>query len=115
MPQLFDETELLERVGHDWEFLRETAVMLSTQSRPMMQELHRAVESGDANLLRSTAHTLKGMISNFCAHEVSASAAAVEKFGKSGETAAANDSVATLEAQLEELIAALNDWLAGQV
>ena len=112
MPQLFDEKELLERVDNDWDFLSETVQMLNTDGRSLMEEVRKAAESSDAAALSRSAHTLKGMISNFCSPAAHASAFEVEKMGKSGELAAAPAAVSALAAQLDSLIAELNDFVA---
>ena len=78
----------------------------------LLAEIKSADASGDAAALERSAHTLKGMIANFCAPEAFAAARLVETIGKSGDVAAAPAAVAALEAQLDRLIAALNDFLA---
>ena len=110
---LFDETELLARVDNDREFLAETVEMLATDGRALMDEVRRATAAGDAQALGRSAHTLKGMISNFCASESQASAFELERLGKSGDLSAAPAVLGKLEAQLESLIAALTEFTAG--
>ena len=107
MPKLFDDKELLERVDNDWEFLSETVQMLETDGRALMVELKAAVASGDAPAIGRTAHTLKGMISNFCAPAVQTLASDVEKAGKAGDCAGAAAASAKLEPALEALIVEL--------
>jgi len=109
---LFDEKELLDRVDHDVEFLTDTIRMLETDGRALLDEISLAAATGDAPTLARSAHALKGMISNFCAPEAHASAAEVEKIAREGRLAAAPAAVATLEAQLDALLRALNDFLA---
>jgi HPt (histidine-containing phosphotransfer) domain-containing protein len=109
---LFDEKELLDRVDHDIDFLADTVRMLETDGRALLDEISLAAATGDAPTLGRSAHTLKGMISNFCAPEFHASATQVEKIGKEGDLAPAPAAVAALEAQLDALIKALNDFLA---
>jgi protein-histidine pros-kinase len=112
MSRVFDEKELLERIDNDWDFLAETVEMLSTDGRGLMDEIRRSAGAHDAAALGRAAHTLKGMISNFCAAAPQASAFEVEKIGKSGDLAAAPAAIKSLEAQLDSLIAALTDFLA---
>ena len=112
MLPVFDETELLDRVDNDWEFLSETVEMLSTDGRALMAEIRRASDAGDAAALGRAAHTLKGMISNFCAPTAQASAFAVETIGKEGDLSSAPQAVAALESHLDALTAALNDFVA---
>jgi HPt (histidine-containing phosphotransfer) domain-containing protein len=105
--QLFDEAELMERVENDVAFLADTVQMLETDGRALMVELQTAVASGDAPAIGRTAHTLKGMISNFCSPAVQALAFDVEKAGKAGDAAGAAATSAKLEPELEGLIVEL--------
>ena len=112
MSPVFDEKELLDRIDNDWEFLAETVQMLSTDGRALMAEVRRASDAGDAATLGRAAHTLKGMISNFCSPTTQASAFAVEKIGKEGDLSSAPKAVTVLETDLDALIAALNGFVA---
>ena len=107
MAQLFDEAELMERVDDDVEFLADTVQMLETDGRALMVELKTAIASGDAPAIGRTAHTLKGMISNFCSPAVQTLAFDVEKAGKAGDGAGAAAASAKLEPELEALIVEL--------
>ena len=112
MPRTFDEKELLERVDNDWEFLGDTVQMLADDGPNLLSDIRRAVEAGDAPGVGRAAHTLKGMISNFCAAEAQSGALAVEQLGKSGDLAAVAPALQTLETQLNALIADLNGFVA---
>lgn len=107
MARLFDEVELMERVDDDVEFLAETVQMLETDGRALMVELKTAIASVDPPAIGRTAHTLKGMISNFCSPAVQTLALDVETAGKAGDAAGAAAASATLEPELEALIAEL--------
>jgi HPt (histidine-containing phosphotransfer) domain-containing protein len=107
MAQWFDEAELMERVDNDLEFLADTVQMLETDGRALMVELRTAVTSGDAPAVGRTAHTLKGMISNFCSPAVQSLALDVEKAGKAGDGAGAAAASARLEPELEALLVEL--------
>jgi len=112
--QTFDEAELLERVDNDVPFLAETVQMLELDGRALMSQIQAAVVAGDAPLIGTTAHTLKGMISNFCAPGVAALAMEVEKSGKDGDLALAATGAAALEPALEALIAELVTFINGR-
>ena len=107
MAQLFDEAELMEHVDNDVALLADTVQMLETDGRALMVEVKIAVASGDAPTIGSTAHTLKGMISNFCSPAVQTLALDVEKAGKAGDGAGAAVASAKLEPGLEALIVEL--------
>jgi two-component system, sensor histidine kinase and response regulator len=104
---LFDEAELMERVDNDVAFLADTVQMLETDGRALMVQLNTAVASGDAPAIGHTAHTLKGMISNFCSPAVQTLGLDVEKAGKAGDGAGVAAASAKLEPGLEALIVEL--------
>ena len=112
MPQAFDDKELLDRIDNDWDFLAETAQMLESDGRALVEEIRRCVAAADAPAVGRAAHTLKGMVSNFCAPAAQAAALAVEKIGKAGDLSAAPDAVAGLQQNLETLITDVNEFLA---
>jgi HPt (histidine-containing phosphotransfer) domain-containing protein len=112
MPRTFDEKELLERVDNDWDFLRDTVQMLADDGPALMAEIRCAAMSGDAAAVGRAAHTLKGMISNFCAPDAHERALAVEQIGRSGDFAPAGAAMERLEKSLDSLIADLTDFLS---
>src|SRR5688572_29759369 len=112
MSQVFDENELLERIDNDMDFLAETVEMLSTDGRTLMEEIRNCIERGDTPTLARAAHTLKGMISNFCSIRTHGVAFEIEKAGKRGDLAGAAATVNELQTRLDELIAGLNEFLA---
>jgi two-component system, sensor histidine kinase and response regulator len=112
MSQVFDDEELLERIDADWEFLTETVQMLASDGPELMQQIRAALAAGDAAAVGRTAHSLKGMISNFCSPLTQSAALEVETIGKSGDLSSAPAAVETLQERVDALIAALNDFLA---
>lgn len=114
MAQLFDESELLERVDNDLPFLAETVQMLETDGRAMMQQLNAALATNDAAGVGRAAHTLKGMISNFCAPGVQSLSLAVETAGKAGNCADAAVAADSLEKGLEALIGELDSFVRAR-
>jgi HPt (histidine-containing phosphotransfer) domain-containing protein len=112
MSRVFDEKELLDRVDNDWDFLADTIEMLSSDGPALMTEIQRALDSNNPAELSRASHTLKGMISNFCAPAAQASAFEVEKLGKSGDLTSAPPALAALQTNLDALIADLNEFLS---
>ena len=112
MSPVFDQEALLERVDHDWEFLVEIVQILCSDGRRLMEEIRSAAASADASAVSRSAHTLKGMTSNFCAAEALDAARLVESIGRSGDLTTAPAAVVALEVQLDRLIEALNAFLA---
>jgi two-component system, sensor histidine kinase and response regulator len=111
MDPLFDKEALLERVDGDVEFLAETVDILDEDAPGLLEALRVAVASGDANAVRGSAHTLKGMVANFCAPPAQEAALRLEQQGRSGDLAGAEAAVADLVAQVERLRGALRAYL----
>lgn len=111
MARLFDENALLDNVGGDIEFLAETIGMLQADGPVLMQQIRDSLAAGDAATVGKTAHTLKGMVSNFCAAGVQAAALEVEKMGKAGDLSAAPAAVDALAPLVEALIAELTAFV----
>jgi HPt (histidine-containing phosphotransfer) domain-containing protein len=114
MSEPFDREALLERIDNDWEFLAELVQMLDSEGRRLLAELSSAATSSDAPEVGRLAHTLKGMISNFCAQSVADAAHSIELSAKSGDLAGALVAIPALQLQLEQLIRALQGFLASR-
>ena len=110
MPRTFNETELLDRIDQDREFLSEMVQMLSTDGRALLEKVHGAVAAGDAVLLARTAHTLKGMISNFYAKPAQTAALKLEIIGKAGNLSGAGEALDELEALIGAVIDELSEF-----
>jgi HPt (histidine-containing phosphotransfer) domain-containing protein len=111
MARSFDGAELLERVENDWEFLGDTVQMLSSDGPALLAEIRRSGESGDAPAVGKAAHTLKGMISNFCAPAAQEAALALEKLGKAGDLGGAGAALGSLRVRLADLTRELGDFV----
>ena len=114
MAKAFDEQELLERVDGDIGFLAETVQMLETDGRSLIKEIQTSLAAGDVASVGRTAHTLKGMISNFCAPAVQSLALDVERAGKAGDCAAAEAAAIRLAPGLEALIGELGMFIKAR-
>ena len=90
----------------------DSSILNGVSGRALMAEVRRARDAGDAAALGRAAHTLKGMISNFCSPTAQASAFAVEQIGTEGDLSSAPEAVTALESHLDVLSAALNDFVA---
>jgi two-component system, sensor histidine kinase and response regulator len=111
MARTFNEQELMDNVGNDLAFLTETVQMLETDGPCLMKQIREALVAGDAPAVGRAAHALKGMVSNFCSPQTQASALQVEKAGKSGNLAAAQEAMGALDSQLESLVTDLTAFL----
>lgn len=112
MPALFDEAALLDRVDSDWEFLGETVEMLASDGPALLTAIGEALQSRDAAAVGRAAHTLKGMVANFCADGPHARAFELERMGKAGDLSGAAPVLAALDADVQALIAELRTLVA---
>ncbi len=111
MADAFDENALMERVDGDVEFLEETVAMLDEDSPALLDEIHAAVESGDAAALVRPAHALKGMLANFCAEPAETAARALETMGREGQLADAPAAADRVRRETERLKKTLREFL----
>lgn len=65
-----------------------------------MKELKLAVWEGNSNLIRQVAHSIKGMVSCFGAHQATSLAQEMEHLGRSGQV---SEAVALLPRVVQEL------------
>jgi signal transduction histidine kinase/CheY-like chemotaxis protein len=76
----------LKRVGGNVAILKTIAKAFLDSSQKQIEAVKEAVESGDPEALRFSAHTLKGTVLNFEARKTAATAQALEDIGCSGTT-----------------------------
>ena len=110
---LFDEQEILARVGNDLDFMAEMVRVLATDGPAVLDEIRCVAASGDAPGVRWAAHALRGMVSGVCAPRAQASVLAIERMGREGNLAGAPAAVEDLREQLDSLIAALNAFVVA--
>lgn len=67
---IIDRQELLEHLGGDLDLLEDAFGLFCDECRSTQAILHSALKDGDITTVRSAAHTLKGMASNFLAYTV---------------------------------------------
>lgn len=110
-----DREELLNRVEHDEELAREILGIFQTDSAANRDSLRVAVESRNADEVRSLAHGFKGMLANLSANSASASAGSLETLGKEGK---ANEFAAAWQAfdnELSSVLKEVEQMLAGAI
>jgi len=111
MSDVFDQTELMERVDDDVEFLAETIEMLDEDSPSLLAEIEAAVAARDAGALVTPAHALKGMLANFCAASAEAAARELEFMGREEQLTDVEAAVARVQAETQRLRDALHEFL----
>ena len=98
-----DESVALSRVGGDVELLREVIGLFLDDYPQSLDMIRDAVARGDQSSLERHAHSLKGSVSTFGAQEAYEAALALEKQGRTGDLAEAQDGLHRLEHALASL------------
>ena len=114
MPLTFDQAQLMERIDGDVEFLGECIEIFDEDATPLFENIREAVAARDAAALVSQAHTLKGMLSNFCAAAAERAAKDLEMRGRENRLQDCDAAVTTLDDELRRLRADLQTFLEAQ-
>jgi two-component system sensor histidine kinase/response regulator len=104
-----DATDVLARVDGDRELLTELAAIFREQARDLSSELEAAVAAADARRVEQLAHTLRGSVANFGAHDTVTLAQELELAARRGHL----DTAPELVAELISHIAAIDRALAS--
>jgi len=105
----YDWDRALELIGGDEELLLSVLAMFLDELPGYMQSLREELAGGDYPSAYRTAHTLKGLLSTFCAGEAAAAALAVEQQARDGPPQPASID------ELNRLIADLTPRLAQRL
>jgi PAS domain S-box-containing protein len=98
-----DEALALSRVGGDADLLKEVIELFLDDYPATLDKIRSAVAAKDASALEHHAHSLKGSVSTFGANRAFEAAFALEKQGRQGDLAQAQDGLLQLENALEDL------------
>jgi len=98
----FNRAVALDRVGGDEELLREVAELYMSEYEDLVAEIAAAVESGSAEMLHRSAHTLKGSLGTLGAEIAAAEALRLEMMGRNHEMAGAQQALVRLHGVLEQ-------------
>ena len=101
--RVFSEKAALSSVDGDRELLREIVELFTKEYPGLLLEILRAVSEGNAPLLHRSAHTLKGLVSNFGADAVYDLALKLEIMGKKEELSGAKRVVDALDEETTRL------------
>jgi HPt (histidine-containing phosphotransfer) domain-containing protein len=102
-PGVFDEASALTRTGGDRRLLKQIVRLFRTDSRASLQQIERAVASGQAEALRLAAHGLKGSAANVGGLAVREAAGTLEEIARAGPLDGAGEAVARLRTELAAL------------
>jgi two-component system, sensor histidine kinase and response regulator len=106
-----DAKDALQRLGQDEELLTEIIQIYLEDSPAMLQAIHDAVTQADARSLQRAAHSLKGLSATLSAQPVATAAYRLEQMGATGNLSEAAAAVAQIEERVEELNAAVREFL----
>jgi two-component system, sensor histidine kinase and response regulator len=106
---LFDEQAALSYTGGDRQLLREVIALFRSDSGSYLRRIEKALKERDGEELRQAAHGLKGAIATVGSPAGRATAAAIERAGRSADFDEARASFSTLREQVKQLDAAFLD------
>jgi HPt (histidine-containing phosphotransfer) domain-containing protein len=104
-------TRLLERVGGNRRALAGLVRLFLADQPRLLRRIRRAIGQRDARGLRTSAHALKGAVSNFAAPAATAAAQRLQQIGESGDLDGARSACVHLEQELERVRRALSALL----
>ncbi len=109
---VWNQADVLERVDHDQELLRELLVIFKEDFPRSLRSLEEAVAAGDLKNSASLSHALRGMLANLGGARAAAAAAKLEKMASSpGESASLNDALNALQQEVASLVPELDAYL----
>jgi HPt (histidine-containing phosphotransfer) domain-containing protein len=111
MSEVFDERALMERIDGDLGFLEEIVSMLDVDGPDLFRQIKEAAVQADADAVVGPAHTLKGMLANFCSASAETAAREVEMMGREHRMVNIESAVITLQKETEQLTVALHRFL----
>lgn len=105
--EVFDLPSLWSRVDGDADLLREMIAIFAAEYPPVLDRLEAAIERGDAAMVQSAAHKLKGSLVQFSAYTATGTTSCLEDMGKNGSLEGAAELAHRLRAEIADLLQAL--------
>jgi HPt (histidine-containing phosphotransfer) domain-containing protein len=100
---VFDRARFLARIEGDEGLGREIVDMFLQEYPKLMENIHRAAEQGNPNLLERAAHSLKGSVGDMAAPEAMEAARVLERFANEGKLDQAAGVLKTLDESVDRL------------
>ncbi|MFQ5583388.1 MAG: response regulator, partial [Calditrichia bacterium] len=107
-----DKLELLERVEGDMPLLGEIVELFYQEYPRFINQIKTSIDKQDPSQLKKSAHTLKGMFGNLGAHTAFDLAKSLEDCSKKEDYSAAQQTLAQLKDEIEEVKNALYQFKA---
>ena len=102
-----DWSAVWERFEGDEQLLREVIVLFLDDCPRRLAEVCDAVARHDSDALHHAAHSIKGSLANFAAHDAVHAAHCLEIMGRDNNLAGADETCRTLEREVARLTAVL--------
>ena len=104
---MIDWNELRERLCGDEELVGTIVDLFVEECPGWLADVVNAVDAGDLDRIRASAHTLKGAAGNLSAHSLTAAASHLENLGRNGDLTACGTACAELSAECDRLLRTL--------
>ena len=111
--EVFDASAALRNVEGDAELLAEIVKIFAAETPNLMQEMREAIVARNNKGLERAAHTLSGSASSIGAKRISFGAKKLEQIARENSTAGAEQDLALLEREFEQLIPHLEQIQRG--
>lgn len=106
--------DLLDRVGGDEELLYDLLRLFAEEAPTMISAIEQAVAAQDTVAIANAAHALKGSVGNFVSAGPYETAGKLEYLGREGTAQGAEELLARLRTQVEQLIAEMRAYVADK-
>ena len=113
-PPAMDKKLLLKAFDDDWSFFQEVVEVFLSDYPRLLDDLNKASQERDSDLLMRTAHSLKGMLKNFQADAAAEVAFEIETKGKSKDFDGVRNQIKTLQKHITEVDQMLRDMIKHQ-
>ncbi|MBF0531206.1 MAG: Hpt domain-containing protein [Deltaproteobacteria bacterium] len=110
LEEVLDWLSFIDRVDGDMELALELVEIFLAGLPQQWKQIVDNVVSADALAVRKSAHTIKGAVSNFGAHEAVTAALALEKMARNGDLTSAPEALAHLEIEIGRVRTVLTAW-----
>ncbi len=101
-------------MGNDRDLLKDMAEFFLADAPPLMMQIRQALAARNSEELSRTAHSLKGLASNFSASSVQELAEEVEHLGKASKFDEAATRMDPLEQEIQRVLSSLQRRVIGR-
>lgn len=107
----FDLQASLTRLGGSHELFQSLVQFFLEDCPGLLGQLQAALDRNDASQVERAGHSLKGLAANFGAASAVQAAFKIEELGRNGDLAGSRKALPQLEAEMERLQTALNQYM----